>query len=117
MHRCLSANLAIAKLDESAIGLVLQSFHLDHAFILSLPVSIRVHEDGSKRVVATAEIAQGELMLPPCVPKNPRVVKDCNSPLRIPIEISHSQSRSTTVVPSGSAVSGMATAVFSEPRS
>ena len=85
--------LSVEAQDIAAISLVLSSFHKNPAFLLRQPVSVVV-EDKLIWAQATKEIDAGDLLLPPCVPKSMKVVKESNVMTRVAIRLCRSTSPS-----------------------
>ena len=80
-------NLDSEAADMSAVIMVLRGLHLSSEFV-DLPIGVQTKNDmAGKRVVAVADSEAGALVLPPCVPKSSKVLKDTQSHLRVPIVV------------------------------
>ena len=104
-------DLSMACHDMEAIGLVLQSLHRNHTFLTAQKVSVVV-EDNQKWVTAVAGMEAGCLMLPPCIPRSARILKESNSSYRVPIQVFRAVAESELSEPEAQAVPSLGPRTF-----
>ena len=85
-----SKELGAVEADRQAAVAVLQSIH-EHYDVCAQPVNI-LAKDKTTYVVASADVGKEEIMLPPCVPKDRRVVLHSDHPHAVPLSVHVSRS-------------------------